>query len=232
MRRTLPNRSLAATAALAALLLACEDRMAGTSTSVGTGLGGQVVASDGTLVPGARVVARAAHVEYREGVPVFRALDSTVTDRRGEFHLPGLMSGAFHLDIEGPDPASFAAQASGTGAERYLAYYGSVPEGRRLGTLGLKPPGTVKGRVKVPYTEDRVWAWLGVEGGGTFLPLRRPADWPVGVPMEFELTGVAPGERKVAAFYLPDSTGAKIDPVEERVTVKSGEAMDLGLLGD
>jgi hypothetical protein len=204
--------------------------VAGTSTSVGTGIGGKVADTAGAPVPGAKVVARADHASYEDGVPSYPALDSTVTDRDGAFHLPALAQGAFHLEILGPSPRSLASAEPDPFPETYLAYYPAAPAGGSFGTLRIAPPGSVLGLVRAPAASDG--AWLGVEGGSRFLPLRMPGGHPAGTPVEVRLDGVAPGTRRVMVFYQPDSTGAKIDPVEEDAVVKSGAVTDLGIIGD
>lgn len=230
-----PLESRLPVVALFLLLASCgDDRMAGTSTSVGTGIGGKASLADGNPAAGARVLVRSEDLRYVGDAPAHEALDSTVTDREGNFSLPGTRSGPFYLEIIGPDPQSMAGTAgpgAASGAEVYLRHFARPPRGGNLGTLSLAVPGTVTGKVRAPAPEGG-GIWVGMKGGGRFLPIQGRSGVKIGEPVDFRLEGVAPGVGDLVVAYLPDSVAAKIDPVEVRATITSGAETDLGLVGD
>lgn len=206
---------------LLALLIAAgcaeDGRVAGTSTSVGTAIGGRALTAAGGPAAGAAIRVRSAHLEIRSAAAGYPVLDSTRADAEGRFSLSSDLPGEFHLEIAWPAPESGAG-------EGYHAHVDRKPQAG-FGDRILAGTGAVKGRVRAPA---KTATWVGLEGGA-FLRMASPAD---SAGAEFRLEGVPPGNRKVVVIYLPEDGNAKVFPVEDRVIVRSGETADIGLVGD
>jgi hypothetical protein len=214
-------------AALAAFLCACgqwgDDRVTGTSTSVGTSIGGTAMLSGGSPAVGARVAARSDELAYKDGKPEGRMLDSAVADAQGRFTLPALRSNGFHLEIT-CDPAAGCASA-----ESIEVYYQAYPvvRNRSLGELRTAPPGGLKGIIDVTSASGDSALWIGIEGTGHFAKLEDAGDPDQPGLRTFTLEGIYPGE-----YLLTTTAPSDTGPGESRkmtpYAVESGTVIDIG----
>jgi hypothetical protein len=213
--------------ALAILLFAsgcgdCGTEVAGTSTSVGTGIGGIALLPSGGAAAGAKVTARGGSIEFKSGKPVSRLFDSTVTDAQGRFTLHGTpLQGTFFLEIAiGADalPGVYFGEFSGMGA-------GVGAGDSALGRLRMKTAGSISGKFNDTRTNPDSLTWIGILGTAHFTGVKS-AD--LGGSPDFRLDGLFPGDYRLTLISGPMDTltNAKVEPVR----VNSGAVTDVGLL--
>jgi hypothetical protein len=223
---------LASAPLIGCLLMGClregggPDTLAGTSTSIGTSVGGTALLGDGSPAAGARVRLRADTIAFRDGIPESRTLDSAIADARGGFALHVPKRGSYHLDIE-----CGAAQACGSGALRVFQeiYYGN-PEGNAFDALRLLEPGSITGEVIDSAAGTDLPLWIGIRGTGRFVKAGEP-DTRFDPPRRaFRLDGVSPGERILEMARDGGTPG--IDPSRKvhPLPVSSGGVTDAGLI--
>lgn len=185
------KRLLRRMAALAAILLlmACgEDRLAGTSTSVGDTMDAVAVLSDGRGAAGARIFVRAHEIIFLDGRPEGRLLDSSRADSQGRFLLDkDLADGGWYLEIIHPE-------------EVYLAYQKNAAAGREF---RLSKPGALNVKVHWKALSDST-AWIGLRGSSRFVQARKPASGSISAVL---MEGLGPGAHEVVDFGKDPSSG-------------------------
>ncbi|MDB5051073.1 MAG: hypothetical protein JWO30_4144 [Fibrobacteres bacterium] len=222
------DRTLTALTAIAALLLsACVEsggvRMAGTSTSVGTSIGGTALLADGSPAAGAKVTARSDEMDYRNGKPEGLLLDSAVADHRGVFAFPTLKERDFFLEIE-CDPARACPNARTP--EVFLREF-RVEGKESLGTLRTQVPGGFRGTLNDTSGSLDSTLWLGIPGTAHFARWEDAND--PGRPhlKTFRLDGLYPG-RYVLSVVAPSDTGNPAARKTGSFPVISGSITDIG----
>lgn len=166
--------------ASALALAGCEtggQRLAGTSTSVGTAIGGTAARSDGRPAAGALVVARGDGIVWTDGRPAGRMLDSARADSLGRFRLLA-PRGEFSLEI-----VCDTAQACSDHMEVWQDW--ADARSGRLPAVRLTVPGSLEGDWKP--SDGGEPPWIGIAGTARFV---RPD--PAGG--RFRLEGVSPGD--------------------------------------
>ncbi len=214
------RHSWRAAAAAMVVLAACEPsgpRVAGTSTTVGTSIGGTALLSDGRPAAGALVAARGDDIVFRGGVPQARLIDSSRTDSLGRFRLRAPGAG-FHLDI------SWEASVTAALPEGGQVYQGWVePEGGKLPDAGLANPGSLHGAVSQKAEASDTLVWIGIAGTARFVTATGPAG-----KREFTLNGAYPGDRNLVILGLAPDTGSAQKVGAYRV--ESGQVTEIGIL--
>ncbi|MDB5105991.1 MAG: hypothetical protein JWP91_3680 [Fibrobacteres bacterium] len=220
--------------ALAALLLllGCEgnDRVAGTSTSVGTSIGGTALLADGSPAAGASVLMRSGGIVFRDGKPQTALVDSTVADARGRFRLSS-HPGGFSVEVRcGGRSACMGDSISGVFLKEFPAGTGGAAT---LGTLRLAAPGALRGSIRDsswPLLGSDSVVWVGIEGTGNFMKVERPVPSAAGTGKgTFRLDGLYPGEYLLTLIHGPGASpvSLKMRPIP----VGSGEVAEAGAIG-
>lgn len=195
------------------IALGCgDDRIAGTSTSVGTSIGGKVMLSNGASGAGAVVTARSDSLELRNGRLACKLIDSTRADSQGRFSLPKLPRGEFYLEI--------VSTHSGAAPEVFFEHYFISPlADSSLGTLMTSVSGGLQGKVESKDGSKDSSVWIGIMGTAHFARAN-PVD---SIQAAFRLDGLYPADYFLTVVLGADSTGINFNQKLQPTKVKSGE---------
>lgn len=194
-------------------LLGCESEgpaVAGTSTSVGTSIGGTAVRADGSPAAGALAIAREDAIAWVGGRPEGRLLDSARADSAGRFRLIAPATG-FRLEI-----VCDGARSCSASPEVWQDW--ATPIGGVLKAARLAAPGSLAGRwVGAP---GDTLPWLGIAGTARFTR-------PDSADGRFRLDGLAPGSHALTLLSEPatnPNNGRKAGAFQ----VESGKVKEIG----
>jgi hypothetical protein len=169
--------------ACALALAGCENgsqRMVGTSTSVGTSIGGTAARSDGRPAAGALVVARDDEIIWIEGKPESRLLDSARADSLGRYRLT-VAREALRVEI-----ICDTVRACSDHLEVWNAW--AIPDNGRIPGTRTARPGSLQGTYQAAPGEPL--PWIGIAGTARFVR-------PEGANGRFLLEGLAPGKQSL-----------------------------------
>ncbi len=215
---------------LALLCLGCIEKgsgggngLAGTSTSIGTSIGGTAMLEDGRPAAGARIRMRVDSIRFRDGIPECRVFDSTVADAQGRFALSRTGSWISHLEID-CDPAGGCADASGRQVF-YRVIYGK-PESADISGLRLAAPGSFTGIVLDTLGNPDLAIWIGIRGTGHFT--RAGGSNPS--HRDFRLDGLYPGGYNLEVIRATANPDIARNMKTGLLEAKSGVETDIGML--
>jgi hypothetical protein len=216
--------------------------LAGTSTSVGTSIGGTAMYSDGSLAAGARIRVRADTVVFENGIPRSPVLDSTRADAQGRFKIRAPKPWTFHLEIEASEydagVSLMPTGASEHAPEVYAATLYGAPAKGELGDLHLAKPGSLSGSVE-DSTASEGKVWIGIPGTGWIVEAVYVAAAGGGKagakPAEprrrgFRLDGIFPGEYRLQVIRPESDTGLNLQLKLTPLRVESGSVTDAGVI--
>lgn len=201
-------------------LAGCETTnqgMAGTSTSVGTNVGGTALTKAGRPAGKAQVTLRSEEVTLRDGKPEGLLLAETKTDTLGHFtiHAP---AGISYLRI------TCGKECGESENETWLSVLDLGQDSEVMREIRLSPPGGLRGVLTGTNGISDTGLWLGVAGTDLF---RRP--YPTGQNgSAIEILDVPAGMR---LLQWVTTTRADIPAFPLRgdsVEVPSGAILDLG----
>lgn len=190
--------------------------LTGTSTSVGTSIGGTAMLSDGSPAAGARIRVRADTVVFDDGIPHSPVLDSALADGQGRFKLRTPKPSIFHLEIEA-EPEVYAAIVFG------------LPSHGDFAALRLARPGSLKGSIQ-DSTAAEGKVWIGIPGTGWIAEAVRPAAGSDPRRRDFRLDGIYPGEYRLQVIRPPSDTGLNLQLKLAPLQVISGSVTDAGVI--
>ena len=203
-------------------LFACQtpgERVAGTSTSVGTSVGGTALTQSGKPAVGARITLRSQAVSIRNGKPEGTLFSEAVADSQGRFSFRA-PSALYTLRIT-------CGAACGMEAERetWMAEFQGAPAGGALREVRLEPPGVLKGNLAPVDGKEVPDLWIGIPGTDLYV---RPD--PAGTQgRAFALKDVPAGEYFLEVV-APQDTGLGMQLKTKPITVRSSATTDLGRL--
>jgi hypothetical protein len=193
-------------ASLLVLVAGCRtERSAGTSTSVGDDPEGTALLSDGQPASGALVCARTGEVEYLDGIPRCKPLDSARADAQGRFRLdPERLAGSFYLEIA----CDAAAECSRPGE----VFFRPMAAARDLiDEFALSPPGSLAAKITWSGIPDTT-LWVGIRGTAHFAAPRLVTRLDGGIAWEARIDGLFPGGFELIHFGN-DPSGARTRPL-------------------
>jgi hypothetical protein len=193
-----------------------------------------IPAANGVPAAGAKVRVRSDEIEFADGVPGSKVLDSAIADARGAFSLRAPKTGTFHLEI---DCAASQGCAAGGVRSVYGAIYYDLPAGKTFGELHLLKPGSIAGSLVDTLADPAHPVWVGIAGTGLFVrALADSAAAPPGratgspAPLAFRLEGVFPGEYILELIRETDSTSNAMRMKTDPLKVESGGVADAGAI--
>lgn len=208
---------------LAALvLLACEspgERTAGTSTSVGTNVGGSALTRSGRPAQVVRVTLRARDLVVRDGKPEGRLLAETRADSLGRFAFT-VPAERFYLQI------TCGKECGESEGETWLTAFEDGPKPEALSAIRLEPPGSLRGMLAPAEGNPIPDLWIGIPGTDIY---RQPG--PKGAEgRPFELSGVPAGGHRLDWVTEARPGVPAVPSLGDSVEVRSGETTDLGTI--
>ncbi len=203
-----------------------DGRTAGTSTSIGTSIGGTALLADGSPAAGARVTMRTDEIEIIDGRPQSKTLDSARTDSLGRFTFSILPGTGFHLGID-CDPVTGCGSVA---RQVFHREYAGVAEGSQaFGILRTAIPGSIQGAVKDSLSGSGKPIWVGIAGTDHFVKVSDPDPGAEPFLHPFRLDGMFPGEYRLTVFGITDTTRPYL-PKTAPLQVKSGRVTEIGLI--
>lgn len=186
--------------AAAALLAACGQLMAGTSTTAENTVTGVARMPGGGPAAGARVAARGEAVVLSRGrAPEARLLAQAAADSTGRFSLPVPKGVKFYLEIRPSDSSSVSW---------FRDFTGPAPAALALGQVTLEPTVMVKGTLRDAKGNWNTRAWIGVAGTDLFRAVSSPAE---SAAVAFSLPAAPAGARALAIYVEPMTQGQDPD---------------------